>query len=456
MANFTYTTLNAPSGLTLANGVNDSGQVAGETINSFGVFHGFLYSGGIYTTLNVTGATSTVANGINDSGNVVGSYGDGSGNHGFLYSGGTYLTLNDPLATNGTNANGINAAGEIVGAYKDASGTHGFVYSGGVYTTLDDPLASGANTQANGINDLGQIVGTYSNATGSHGFLYSNGTYTTVDDPAGTNGNFIQGINDASQIVGYYSDSIGFHGFLDSGNNFTGLDDPSGISTAANGIANTGAIVGTYFDSSHAPHGWLLSESPPPAMLVPAVAVEATMYGVTGTSATITSLTTTFLPPQAANAINNGYNPLVYVCEALGLTFAFGNETGGTGFINNFGPSNSAMPNTTAGDLAFAQAASSAIFGSAATANTPGAIDTFVVNWKIFFTSNGIPGISSPSATQVDIAARGAAWGDAVGIALANNIGGALNGQVVNFLEDTTQGTAIYGASLVGQPMHHF
>ncbi len=186
---------------------------------------------------------------------------------------------------------------------------------------------------------------------------------------------------------------------------------------------------------------------------IPAVAVEASMYSATGTSATITSLTTNFLPPQLANAAHFGLNQLVYGCEALGLTFAFGNESGGTAFANNFGPSNSAMPNTTAGDLAFAQAASSTIFGSGATSGTPTAIDTFVNNWKAFFTSNGIPGIASPSATQIDLAARGAAWGDAVGIALANNLG-PLPGQVINFLDDAAQGTAIYGASLVGQPIH--
>ena len=96
---------------------------------------------------------------------------------------------------------------------------------------------------------------------------------------------------------------------------------------------------------------------------IPAVAVEATMYNATGTSAEVTSLTTNFLPAQVANATSHGLNPQVYACEALGLAFAFGNETGSTAFSNNFGPSNSAMPNTAAGDLAFAQAASSTVFG---------------------------------------------------------------------------------------------
>ena len=111
------------------------------------------------------------------------------------------------------------------------------------------------------------------------------------------------------------------------------------------------------------------------------------------------------------------------------------------------------MPNTAAGDAAFAAAASSTIFGGASTANLVNVMEGFVANWKAFYTSNGIPGNATPTADQIDLAARGAAWGDMVGVALANNLG-PLNGQVINFLDDAAQGTAIYGASLVGQPMH--
>jgi hypothetical protein len=146
-------------------------------------------------------------------------------------------------------------------------------------------------------------------------------------------------------------------------------------------------------------------------------------------------------------------NPQVYACEVLGLAFAFGDENHGTAFANHFGPSNSAMPATHAGDVAFAAAASSAIFGSAANAGTPGAILNFVTNWEAFYTSHGIPGVANATASQIDLAARASAWGDAVGVALANNLG-PLPGQVINFLEDAAQGTALYSASLASQPMH--
>jgi hypothetical protein len=186
---------------------------------------------------------------------------------------------------------------------------------------------------------------------------------------------------------------------------------------------------------------------------VPAVAVEASMYGVVGSSSEITLLATQFLPPQVANAIKFGFNSQVYAAEALGLVFAFGNETGSTAFASGFGPSKVGMPNSAAGDAAFAAAASSSIFGSASTNTLVNAIQGYVSNWKTFYTGNGVPGTTEATADQIDLAARGAAWGDAVGLALANNLG-ALNAQAINFLQDAAQGTAVYSASLAAQPNH--
>jgi hypothetical protein len=184
---------------------------------------------------------------------------------------------------------------------------------------------------------------------------------------------------------------------------------------------------------------------------IPAVAVEASMYGAVGSSAEITKLVTQFLPAQVANAIAHGLVPQVYASEVVGLAFAFGDENGGTAFNSSFGLANTSMPATAAGDAAFAAAASSTIFASAANPGTPTAILGFVSNWKAFYTQNGVPGIVNATADQIDLAARGAAWGDAVGVALANNLG-PLPGQVTNFLEDAAQGTAVYSASLASQP----
>jgi len=47
-------------------------------------------------SIYVPGSTGTVANGVNNAGQIVGTFSDSSGGHGFLYSGGVYpkdLTL---------------------------------------------------------------------------------------------------------------------------------------------------------------------------------------------------------------------------------------------------------------------------------------------------------------------------------------------------------------------------
>jgi len=184
----------------------------------------------------------------------------------------------------------------------------------------------------------------------------------------------------------------------------------------------------------------------------PAVAVEGSMYGEVGSSVEITSLVTQFVPAQVIFATQHGFNPQVYASEALGLAFAFGNETGSTGFATAFGPSNPTMPNTPAGDATFAAAAASAIYGTASTTNLVNVLGAWVANWKAFYTSTGVlPGNPHPTADQIDLAARGAAWGDAVGTALTNNIG-PLSGHTTTFLQDAAQGIAVYSASLTSQP----
>ena len=84
------------------------------------------------------------------------------------------------------------------------------------------------------------------------------------------------------------------------------------------------------------------------------------------------------------------------------------------------------MPNTIAGDAAFARAAANTIFATASTSNIMNVIDGFVTNWKAFYATHGIAGFLNATAAQIDLAARGAAWGDAVGVALANNLGPCL------------------------------
>jgi probable HAF family extracellular repeat protein len=73
----------------------------------------------VFINIDPPSATSFIeAFGINASGQIVGFY-DNLQRHGFLYSGGTYTTLDVPMAAS-TEADGINDFGHVVGTYQDS------------------------------------------------------------------------------------------------------------------------------------------------------------------------------------------------------------------------------------------------------------------------------------------------------------------------------------------------
>jgi hypothetical protein len=155
----------------------------------------------------VPGATDypqTIAAGISNSGTIVGTYNNHG--HGFVFSGGTYTTLDFPGA-NVNSLGGVNDSGQIVGFYTGGAfpSPVSFLWDRGVYTTL--------SFAATAINDRGDIVG----SAGYHGVLLdASGNYTTIDFPgAGGNGTTLTGINDRGQITGYYFDANDIaHGFI--------------------------------------------------------------------------------------------------------------------------------------------------------------------------------------------------------------------------------------------------
>ena len=159
-------------------GINSVGQIVGSyTLTGQGSNNSFLFSSGSFTTIDPPGSVppngSSEAFGINSSGVVVGAYGTEdqfTENHGYSLAGGVYTTIDVPGASL-TRATGINDSGQIVGDYQDGKGFHGYLLdSNGTFTRLDVPGA--ASTHAYGINDNGLIVGQYTDSTGNtHGVL---------------------------------------------------------------------------------------------------------------------------------------------------------------------------------------------------------------------------------------------------------------------------------------------
>ncbi len=223
--NFDFSPLTGTSTGSNTNGISNTGQVVGTTVDVNGAPTFTNFAGNPLTgTLNPlnTGANQT-AFGINSGGNVVGGNGM---NAFFLPNGGTLQNLTTPAGA--TNAFGINDLGNIVGQFTSGNNTPGFILPSSTsttFTTINQPMGVTADAiNAQGINNHGLVVGFYLGNDGQvHGFLanapVTPGTIngTAVADPMipanphepGATFVFSQilGINDNGLAVGYYGNS---------------------------------------------------------------------------------------------------------------------------------------------------------------------------------------------------------------------------------------------------------
>jgi probable HAF family extracellular repeat protein len=256
---YAVTTFDVPgSSFTDPFGINNVGQIVG-------VFSGgaFLYSNGIFSTIQVSGAQLSPS-GINNTGQIVGSLHDniGTANHGFLDNNGTITSFD--VGDRTTGANSINDLGQIAGGYTSFSTfQHGFVGTIGAFNTLDVPGAIGA--VALGINSAGQIVLGNSSA-GS--FLDTGGVFTAINVPGAMPlTTAATAINNLGQITGYFGDRTGGHIFVDTAGVFTTFDIPGNnpaISPQAFGINDRGQIVGRFSTDFGHSHGFLATPIPEP------------------------------------------------------------------------------------------------------------------------------------------------------------------------------------------------
>lgn len=245
--NGTYTIINVPGAnydSTVAEGINDMGQIVGHFTDSTGN-HGFLDVNGHFTQIDFPGSSNTGFSGINNAGEIVGGYEDSSP-QGFLYTNGVFSPVNFPgNLYDGTSA--INNLGQITGSVQFRRvAQHGFLYSNGGYSLIILPFTN-SFSEAHGINDSGQIVGVYFAANAS-GFLDTNGVFSSISVP-NSDGTYAYGINNSGQIVGFFAEQNHYHGFVDTNGVFTSLDVPRGSDTIANGINNEGEIVGSFTPS---------------------------------------------------------------------------------------------------------------------------------------------------------------------------------------------------------------
>ncbi len=239
-----------------ATGINGAGQVAGYALNASGQTHAFRYSDGQMHDLGALPSTGiagySTAHAINNSGQVAGCSAvaqyavDFTLFHVFLYGDGQMHDLGTPPGNRTGCAYGLNNSGQVVGQ-GDA---YAFLYSDGVMRELG--ALGGGGSLAADINDHGQVVGYAENASRDrHAFLYSEGAMT---DLGALDGRWSEAtaINNSGQVVGTVlrPNRRYFHAFVYSEGVMRDLNDlipaDSGWDLAvASDINNVGQIVGS-------------------------------------------------------------------------------------------------------------------------------------------------------------------------------------------------------------------
>jgi len=148
---------------TVAQGINDKGEVVGAYVDSANIQHGFLFNGKQYTSLDVPNHTSPDAWSINDKGLIaIFAVNSKSLYDSFLFNGKTYTNVNFKGAVNNF-IHAIDSDGDRIYSVSDSNGrSHGvFFLAGKGYYEFNDPSKGALDTYASGLSDKLEIVGNY-------------------------------------------------------------------------------------------------------------------------------------------------------------------------------------------------------------------------------------------------------------------------------------------------------
>ncbi len=196
-------TLAAAGGTSFSNGVNNRGQVVGDSTTKAGSRRAFLWQNGRMRDLGTLPGERSVGSSavaINERGQIAGnSWGTGqASSHAVLWEKGTVRDLGT-LGGKRSYATAINDRGQVVGKSTTKTGAeHAFLWQDGKMRDLGKFGWPGA------INDRGQIVGWGRFPTDgrgeAHAALWESGRLRDLGPPGRPGG--ATGINERGQIVG--------------------------------------------------------------------------------------------------------------------------------------------------------------------------------------------------------------------------------------------------------------
>ena len=259
----TFITIDFPGAvLTNAQGINAQGEIVGAYTDTAGRTHGFLLSGGQFSSIDVPNSRVTFARGIGPGGDIVGTYvaqveTTNVPAHGFLLTKhGEFRAVDFPGHIN-TIPQRILPDGTILGCYHDTDtmGTmHGMSYSRGGW----DEIPEGMSMHNGATPDGKLIVGLFTDMDNRQkGYFVDRGRFIPFEVPGATQ-TAAWDINPSRVTVGVYRDAAGkFHGFQYDGESFGTVDVPGATATRVFGINAHGDMVGAYVDAGGRTHGFL-------------------------------------------------------------------------------------------------------------------------------------------------------------------------------------------------------
>ena len=223
--------------ISCANGINASGQISGAyEVLSDGSEHAFVWSSGTgMQLLGNLGGNLSVALGINDAGQIVGQTLTAAHDlQAFVWSSGPgMVAVGDStiyIAWD-INSSGQTACQGTINRQHTAA-----LCDGGSVTVLNLSPLNPISSRAVAINDSGWIVGVAVMQSSTQGFLWTPGGVTIFGSSF-----FPVDINNAGQVIGSYN---GQPAVWTSGGGYQVLQGYQGLPIYLDGINNNGQIVG--------------------------------------------------------------------------------------------------------------------------------------------------------------------------------------------------------------------
>jgi probable HAF family extracellular repeat protein len=244
-------------------GLNNQGQVVGDSLTASGQDHCFIWQKGQMTDLGTLGGDSCIAFAINNYGQVAGQsmIFNGIDKHAFVWRNGVFTNDLGTLGGPTSGATGINDAGFVTGQSDLASGNyHAFIWDPGTSQMTDMGTLGGTVSAARGINSLGQVVGgSFTGNSSNHAYIWYQGVMTDLGSILGGKVSKAYAINSAGWIVGTSNlpgDGV-THAFLAHDGIGTDLGTFGGPDSFARAINAFGQIVGDAAIPDGTHHGFL-------------------------------------------------------------------------------------------------------------------------------------------------------------------------------------------------------